>query len=267
VLHGVGNPEEAAYAKATGAVPVINSLHQAKIWTGASGELCDLMIDTGINRLGISAHEIGDPAVQALNVDCLMSHLASADEDSPMNARQLAAFQACTGSIAHKRLSLANSAGIALGSEYAFDVTRPGLSLYGGIARPELAEVIRQVAYPEAAIMQKRTLSAGEGVGYNCTFTAPNAMEVGVVSIGYADGLLRSWHTGTNGPYLLHGERRLPLLGKISMDMVVVDLSQAPELTEGDWLSLPYMLQHAAQQSSVSQYELLTILGYRFERI
>ncbi len=267
VLHGVSNAQEAAYAKAIGAIPVVNSLHQAKVWGEAGGGLCDLMIDTGINRLGISPQEIGDAAIQALNVDCLMSHLASADEDSAMNAQQLAAFKACTGSIAHKRLSLANSAGIALGADYAFDVTRPGLSLYGGIARSELSEVIRQVAYPEAAIMQKRSLSAGDGVGYNSSFTAPAAMTVGVVSIGYADGFLRSWNSGSGSAYLLHGEKRLALLGKISMDMVVVDLSQAPELVEGDWLSVPYMLQHAAQQSSVSQYELLTLLGQRFKRI
>ncbi len=271
VLHGAGNAQEAGYAKAIGAVPVVNSLHQARLWSEAGGGLCDLMVDTGINRLGISPDEIGDPAIQALKVDCLMSHLACADEDSPMNARQLAAFKSCTGSVSHQRLSLANSAGIALGADYAFDVTRPGLSLYGGIARPELAQVIRQVAYPQAAIIQKRALSAGEGVGYNCTFTAPAAMNVGVVSIGYADGFLRSWNIGTDGAiggaYLLHGDKHLPVLGKISMDMIVADLSQAPELAEGDWLSLPYMLQAAAQQSSVSQYELLTMLGQRFGRI
>lgn len=265
VLHGPGNADEAAYAKAVGAVPVINSLHQAAVWAEAGGGLCDVMIDTGINRLGLSPNEVNDPVLSKLNVDCLMSHLASADEDGAMNARQLDVFRDCISAIPHQRLSLANSAGVALGDDFAFDLTRPGLSLYGGIARPELKNVIRQVAFPEAAILQKRQIKAGESVGYNAEFTAPHDMTIGVVSLGYADGFLRTWNSEGNGS-LMHGTERLPLLGKVSMDMIVVDLTNAPELREGDWLSVPYSLQDAAQQTSLSQYELLTILGNRFAR-
>src|SRR3546814_460757 len=166
--------------------------------------------------------------------------------------------------VPHQRASLANSAGIALGSDYAFDLTRPGLALYGGVPRAELAPAIRQVAYPEAAIIQLRNLEPGQSVGYNATFTADAPLRAGVVSIGYADGFLRSWG---KGGYLLHGEIRLRLLGKVSMDMVVVDLSQAPDLREGDWLSLPYALPDAARQSALSQYELLTVLGSRLNKI
>ena len=133
VLHGIINAEEIAYAQMAGIVPVINSLEQAKAWADAGGGLCHLMVDTGINRLGINPCDIAAPPVQALKVDMIMSHLASADEDSPMNAAQLAAFTKASHAIAHQRKSLANSAGIALGSDYTFDVTRPGLSLYGGI--------------------------------------------------------------------------------------------------------------------------------------
>ena len=261
VLHGPANPEEAAFARAIGAVPVINSLHQAQVWLSSGGGQCDLMIDTGINRLGLSPAEVGDELLAELEVDCLMSHLACADEDSPMNAQQLGALKSCIPAISHQRLSLANSAGIALGSDYAFDLTRPGLSLYGGIARGELADVIQQVAYPKAAILQTRQLAAGESVGYNAVFTAKQPMRVGVVSIGYADGFLRSWIGG----HLMHGDSQLPLLGKISMDMVVIDLTKAPRLREGDWISIPYSLPHAAQQTSLSQYELLTILGTRLK--
>ncbi|MEP2736419.1 MAG: alanine racemase [Erythrobacter sp.] len=265
VLHGAGNAAEAAFAKAIGAVPVINSLHQAKIWTQVGGGLCDVMVDTGINRLGLSPPEVNDPILNNLDVDCLMSHLASADEDGEMNARQLAAFKDCITAIPHQRLSLANSAGVALGGDFAFDLTRPGLSLYGGIARPELKDVIRQVAFPEAAILQKRNIKAGESVGYNAEFAAACDMTIGVVSLGYADGFLRTWNLKGDG-FLLHGETRLPLLGKVSMDMIVADFTNAPDLQEGDWVSLPYSLQNAAQQTALSQYELLTILGNRFER-
>ena len=262
VLHGPLDASEAAYARETGAVPVIDSLRQAKLWTESGGGPCHLMVDSGINRLGISPQEISDPAVQALDVQVLLSHLACADEDSVMNARQLATFRDAIQRIEHREASLANSAGIALGSDYHFDLTRPGLALYGGVPRLELADQIRQVAYPKAAIIQTRLLSAGDSVGYNASFTTPSEMRVGVLSLGYADGILRSW----GGAAFRSGETTLPILGKVSMDMIVIDLSNAPELGEGDWVELPYNLPDAAQQTSLTQYELLTVLGNRFAR-
>ena len=260
VLHGPQTPEDAAFARETGVRPVLDSLRQARLWGEAGGGPCDLMIDSGINRLGIAPDELDDPAVQSLDVHTLLSHLACADEDVAMNARQLAVFRDCLPAISHRQASLANSAGIALGSDYAFDLTRPGLALYGGVPRPELAGRIAQVAYPQAALIQTRTIGAGASVGYNATFTAPADMRIGVVSLGYADGILRSWA----GAHFLHGERKLPILGKVSMDMIVIDLAAAPELSDGDWVELPYHLPDAARQTTLSQYELLTILGNRF---
>lgn len=260
VLHGAGNRAEADYARAIGARPVIDSLHQARLWTESGGGPCHLMVDTGINRLGIRPDEAGDPAVQALEVEVLLSHLACADEDSAMNARQLEAFRAALAQIHHREASLSNSAGIGLGADYHFDLTRPGLSLYGGVPRSELAPQIRQVAFPEAALIAVKTIRGGEHVGYNATFTAPRDMKVGTVSLGYADGILRAWA----GSSLRHEGHRIPILGKVSMDMVVVDLTEAESLREGDWLSLPYALPEAAQQTGLSQYELLTVLGNRF---
>ncbi len=260
VLHGALNAEEAAYARATGVRPVINSLRQARLWSESGGGPCDLMVDTGINRLGLHPGEIGDPAVATLDIQVLMSHLACADEDNAMNARQLAAFREIAAHVPHREASLSNSAGIGHGADYAFDLTRPGLSLYGGVQHPALAGEIRQVAYPEAALIAVRQLAAGDSVGYNAAFTAPAPMRAGVVSLGYADGILRCWN---GGAFAAQG-RRLPILGKVSMDMIVIDLAAAPELAEGDWVELPYSLADAAQQTSLSQYELLTLLGKRF---
>ncbi len=262
VLHGPVRAEDVAYARAVGVRPVIDSVRGARLWRDGGGGPCDLMVDTGINRLGIRPSEASDPAVQALQVQTLISHLACADEDSPMNARQLEAFRDVMPVVRHREASLANSAGIALGSDYHFDLTRPGLSLYGGAPRPELEGEIHQVAYPEAAIIQTRTLNAGDTVGYNATFTTPGPIRTGVVSLGYADGFLRAWSEAA----LMHGEARLPILGKVSMDMVVIDLTQAPELAEGDWVDVPYHLPDAARQTALSQYELLTVLGRRFDR-
>jgi alanine racemase len=260
VLHGPLNEPEAAYARAICVRPVINSLHQARIWTNTGGGPCDLMVDTGINRLGIRPEETGDPAIAALEVQVLMSHLACADEDSAMNARQLAAFRDLVWRVPHRETSLANSAGIGLGADYAFDLTRPGLSLYGGVQHPALAAHIRQVAHPEAALIAVRQLEAGDSVGYNATFIAPAPMRAGVVSLGYADGILRCWR----GAAFASQGRPLPILGTISMDMIVVDLAAAPELGEGDWVELPYNLPDAARQTALGQYELLTVLGNRF---
>lgn len=263
VLHGPVRNDEVAYAKSTGVVPVINSLEQARRWSAHGGGACHLMIDTGINRLGIAPAEIGDPAIAALDVDILMSHLASADEDDPANARQLGRFRDCLALVTHRRASLANSAGIALGADYAFDATRPGLALYGGVPRDELAGTIRQVGQIEAAVIQIRQIAAGDRVGYNGLFTADKPMRVATVSLGYADGFLRARGPGCA---LHYGEASLPILGKVSMDMVVVDCENAPDLREGDWLGVPFDLPHAAQQSSVSQYELLTVIGQRLRR-
>ncbi|MCZ8369480.1 MAG: alanine racemase [Porphyrobacter sp.] len=260
VLHGVLSEADCAYARATGAVPVINSLEQAALWLAGGGGRCHLMVDTGINRLGIAPGEAGDPSVQALKIDILMSHLASADEHSATNPMQAELLGEAAGAIPHQRLSLANSAGIALGEAFAFDVTRPGLALYGGVPRPELEGHIRQVARIEAQILQCRNLAPGHAVGYNAAYIANTPMRVGTVSIGYADGFLRSRGPGNA---LLHGDRVLPVLGKVSMDMVVVDLAQAADLGVGDWLEVPWNIADAAQQSALSPYEMLTVIGRR----
>ena len=263
VLHGPVHPEDCAYARALGVRPVINSIFQARLWLESGGGPCDVMVDTGMSRLGLPMSEIGDEIVRQLDVVTVLSHLACADEDHPLNARQLARAQEAFAAIPAQRRSLANSAGIALGADYTFDVTRPGIALYGGIPRPELQNDIRQVATPQAAILQVREVEAGDSVGYNALFTAKAPVRAAVVSLGYADGYLVSW---TGKGLLRHGDTDLPLLGKVSMDMIVVDATQAPELKEGDWLDVPFSLPDASAASGLSQYELLTTLGVRFRR-
>lgn len=263
VLHGPLTAQDAAYAKAAGLRPVINSLHQAQLWRAAGGGVCDLMVDTGMNRLGVAMNDLGDPALQDLQIDVLHSHLASADEAGPQNDLQRRRWDEARSHVPHARASLANSAGIMLGVDYHGDLTRPGIALYGGVPCAALAGEIRQVARPETVIMQVRNVAAGESIGYNATFTAPTALRVGVVSLGYADGYLRCWSSkGT----MLAGDLRLPVLGRVSMDMTVIDLSAAPALGEGDWVTADYALPEAAALTGLSQYELLTSLGRRFPR-
>jgi len=263
VLHGPMSDSEAAYARALGVRPVLNSLAQVRRWLAAGGGACDLMVDTGMSRLGLPLGELGDPAVGLLEIETCMSHLASADEESGQNVAQLARFREVMRAVPARRYSLANSAGIALGPDYHCDLTRPGLALYGGVPRGELAGSILQVAYPEAAVIQVRQLVAGDSVGYNATFTADRPMRVGVMAIGYADGYLRCWSACG---HVLWQDKRLPVLGRVSMDMTIVDLSDAENCGEGDWLALDYALPEAAAASGLSQYELLTLMGRRFAR-
>ena len=263
VLHGPLSAPDAAYASATGLRPVINSLAQARLWQAAGGGPCDLMVDTGINRLGLPLSDLADPVIARLEIDTLLSHLACAEQQSPLNDVQRSRWVEACQQVTHRRASLANSAGIMLGAAYHGALTRPGLALYGGVPCAALAGHIRQVARPEAQLIQRRRLQPGDSVGYNATYTATAPLEVGVVSLGYADGYLRCW---SNLGRFRAGESDLPVLGRVSMDMTVIDLSAAPALAEGDWIALEYALPDAAARSGLSQYELLTLLGHRFTR-
>ena len=253
VLHGV-RAEDMAVAAKSGARPVLNTMDQVARWR-ETGRPCDVMIDTGMNRLGLSPSD----DIAGLRVEMLMSHLACADEDSAMNERQRAAFAAITTPA--RRRSLANSAGVCLGSDYAFDLTRPGLALYGGIPRREAEGRIAQVAYPEAQIVQRRRVSAGDSVGYGATFTAGADTELAILNIGYADGYPRGFSSRGSA-----GLGRFPVVGRVSMDLIAIDVGAEPDLREGDWVAIDYALPMASAQSGLSQYELLTGLGRRFAR-
>jgi alanine racemase len=158
-------------------------------------------------------------------------------------------------------MSLANSAAVALGAGYAFDLVRPGLALYGGVPRPEFADIIRQVVTPEAQILQRRCVTAGETVGYNATWTALAPTEVAILNIGYADGYRRAF----SGVGSAEGGA-LPVLGRVSMDLVAIDVTSRAVIAEGDWVALDYDLATASIVAGVSQYELLTGLRERFAR-
>jgi alanine racemase len=263
VLHGVGETDMVA-ARTLPARPVLNSVEQVARWrAGGDGRPCDVMVDTGMSRLGLRVEEALGGALDGLVIETLLSHLASADEESAQNAQQLAAFRALRAVIPARRYSFANSAGICLGADYAFDLTRPGIALYGGLPRAEAAEQLRQVVFPEARVLQLRDVRPGETVGYGASWTAASDSRIAVANLGYADGYLRC-HAG-------HGGARwngaaLPLAGRVSMDLTAYDASDARGLGEGDWLALDYNLPTTAAATGLSQYELLTGLGARFER-
>lgn len=263
VLHGVRESDLPA-ALGNAARPVLNTPAMVARWKAAAPERpCDVMIDTGMNRLGLTPAEARSDILAGLPIRTLMSHLACAEDPSaPMNRRQADLFRALAGLVRAERYSLANSAGICLGEVYAFDLTRPGLGLYGGVPGPGANGHVRPVARIEAEVLQVRQVAAGESVGYGATFVAERPTRVAILNIGYADGYLRAF--GGKGS-ALSGDVACPVVGRVSMDLLAIDVSGA-DVTEGDWLEIEHDLPTAAAATGLSQYELLTTLGDRFER-
>jgi alanine racemase len=261
VLHGVGATDVKAALNST-ARPVLNTVEQVRRWKEAAPHrACDVMIDTGMNRLGLRPEEVA--VLDGLSIETLHTHLACADEDHELNGRQLQRFREVASSVPAARYSMANSAGIFLGRDYSFDLVRPGLALYGGIPRPEAQATIHQVARVEAQVVQRRTIRAGESCGYGATFVAGADTEAAILNIGYADGYLRGF--SSKGTAFV-GEYALPVIGRVSMDLIAVGCDAAPDLREGEWVEIDYDLPTAAEASGLSQYELLTSLGSRFEK-
>lgn len=252
VLHGVQGGEMAA-ALASTAVPVLNTPAQVAAWP-ATGRPCDVMVDTGINRLGLTPAEAMSGLLDGIVLDTLHSHLACAETPAhPANQRQLTAFRAVVAAVRPARASLAASAGIALGRDFAFDLTRPGIALYGGRGS-------RAVAIIEARIVQVRTVPAGGSVGYGATWTAARDSRVAIVNLGYADGFACA--LGANGIVVI-GDVRCPVIGRVSMDLIAVDV-MAVDVAEGDWVRVDFDLARATAATGRSEYELLTGLGHRY---
>lgn len=264
VLHGVDSADMSAALQCE-AIPVLNSPAQLALWREqGSGRPCDVMVDTGMNRLGIDWRTFSIDMLSGLNVDTVHSHLACAnDPESPMNAVQLRRFNALAAALSGVRFSIAGSGGVCLGREFALDHVRPGLGLYGGIPNPVAAGQLRQVVRPEARVVQLRDVPAGDTAGYGATWTAARDSRLAVLNVGYADGYL----TGFSGcgAAIVDG-MRCPVAGRVSMDLLIVDVTGAPALAEGEWVEIAYDLPEASAASGLSQYELLTGLGTRYER-
>ncbi len=261
IFHGF-TPDDAAAARALPlARPVLVTAAQCTAWRDCfPGRAADVMVDTGMNRLGLSAADLA--CADGITVTMLHSHLACADEpDHPMTRRQLQAFQALSGWRPEAKRALANSAGICRGREFSFDHVRPGLGLYGGLPHP--AARIQRVVTPEARIIQLREIEAGESVGYGAQWTARRRSRIAILNLGYADGIARPL---ADCLVAMAGGRRLPLAGRISMDMTAVDVT-GTDLREGDWLELDFDLPLLSRQSGISQYELLVWMSARYARI
>lgn len=237
-------------------------------------------VDTGIHRLGLSPDEftatLSNPEKMGPFVpSLLMSHLACGSTPSHvMNLHQLELFKEITAPHAHIQRSLANSAGVLMGPEFHFDLVRPGISLYGGQAIDDEPNPMRPVAKVEARIMIVRDVPEGDTIGYGASHTAGRPLKNAVVAAGYADGLLRGASSTDERPggFAMIGGYKAPILGRISMDMITLDVTDVPDhlVERGSFVEMLGPNVAAADLAAYAQtidYEYLTSLGQRFERI
>jgi alanine racemase len=280
VFVGVLSDADAEIMVANRLMPVLNDRGQierlAAIARARSTRLsCAIHIDTGMNRLGLSAREtaalIEDPApLAALDVRLVMSHLACAnDAEAPLNERQRAAFVAVPGKIAPQaRLSLANSGGIFLGPGYHLDLVRPGAAIYGLAPLNGRPNPMRGTVRLTAPVVQVRDIDTPGTVGYGATHRIGANAKIAVVSVGYADGYAFSLGNRSHA-YL--GSARLPVVGRISMDLITLDASDVPArlLRPGAEIELigPNLTaDDVARDAGTIGYEVLTRLGARLRR-
>jgi alanine racemase len=268
---------------------VISSEEQLAFWMAALADYgdypCALNVDTGFNRLGLSMHEaialaadVSRPASFAPVL--VMSHLACSDDhSSEMNKQQLESFRLVSAAYEGIESSLAASGGIFLGSDYHFDLTRPGIAVYGGEAVNGVANPMRPVVTAEARIIQVRTAKAGDTVSYGRAMRLSRDSRLAVVSAGYADGYLRSQSSGgvplrqvvpQGGQGYLAG-RKVPVAGRITMDLTIFDVTDLPEnaVRAGDYVELfgkNVLVDDVARAAGSIGYEILTSLGLRHER-
>ncbi|QEO17312.1 alanine racemase [Acetobacter vaccinii] len=279
VLHGP-RPDAVEACLANGLRPVLNSLEQIG-WVQAvarqRGTVVDavLQLDTGMSRFGLSEADIhtlaNDPsAFDGLSLSLIMSHLACADNpQDPANAMQAARLRAYAALLPPAPLSLAASSGVFLGPDYHFNLVRPGAALYGVAPQTGQANPLEAVVRLQAHVLQTRQLRAGDRVGYGLTWQAPGPCRVATIGVGYADGFARqgaalgcAWFKG----------RRLPVVGRISMDSMTVDITDLPagELeADGmvDLLDATHGVDAVAQAEGTIGYEVLTSLGRRYHRV
>lgn len=247
-----------------GLVPVLNSVEQFfRDRTMRPGKPFAIQLDSGMNRLGMEAAEWATIRAEALAAkpDFIMSHLACADEpDHPANAAQLAAFREMTDGCAVPR-SLAATGGILLGADYHFDLVRPGVGLYGGMPFAEAQQVVR-LSLP---VIQTRTVTPGEFVGYGATWTTDAPCRIATVAAGYADGILRA--LSSSGASLYADGTACPIVGRVSMDLITADVTGLPAVPDRLDLICPEQpIDKVADYAGTIGYEILTALGQRYER-
>ncbi len=281
VLNGLipGTPPVYAELRAR---PVIGSMVELAEWDAFTAATqwrggAALHVDTGMNRLGISANEAAAlaPRIRSENhgITLLMSHFACAEDTAhPLNERQINLFREVRLLYRGIPSSLANSSGIFLSDKAHCDVVRPGVALYGVNPTPGKPNPMQPVIDLKARVAQVRTAARGDTVGYSAGWTAKRASRIAVLSVGYADGYLRASGSSdeTPGGFAIVGGKRCAIAGRVSMDLLAVDVTDVPEVRRGDLVTLigdGLDLDAVATAAGTIGYEVLTSLGRRYHRV
>ncbi len=256
--------------------PVLNSLADIAQWHGLGGPRpgAILNVDTGMNRLGLSAADVAllqsEPdRLDGIEIDFLMSHLACADQpEHPMNAVQLRRFQSLRKIFADLPATLSNTAGCLMGPAYHFDLTRVGIGLFGSNPQPEGENPFRNVLTLRAPILQLREIDSKECVGYGASYQANTPRRIAITGLGYADGCLRTLGNFATGWIAGHDIR---MVGRVSMDLTAFDVTGVPAefCREGSMIELigPHApIDRLARSANTISYEILTRLGNRIAR-
>ncbi|WP_019220154.1 alanine racemase [Bartonella florencae] len=278
LLNGLPHTAEEFVAQ-SGIVPVLNSWKEIESWQ----RFCQkkqkkfpaiIQIDTNMNRLGLDKKELEkltkQPQIfEKAEIKYLLSHLANGEDAiHSSNKTQLAAFRNVLAKLPVCKVSFANSGGIFLGSDFHFDLVRPGIALYGADPRGKQPTPLKPVLKLEAQILQSRSVDAGIPVGYGESFMTRRPSTLATISIGYADGWPRI--LSNKGSVYFNGHK-LPIVGRVSMDSIIVDatdLDQKPQ--RGDWVELigPHQtLEKVATDANTIPNEILTSLSNRYKRI
>jgi alanine racemase len=265
IFDGVDSSSAAEVARA-GLIPVLNDETQLEAWRPHIDLPAAIHFDTGMHRLGFPSDTPADRFAD-LKITLVMTHLACADEpDSGLNAGQASTFAEIVRRFPRVPTSIGNSAGWLSGCQG--DVGRPGIGLYGGNPFSDRPSPMRPVASLQGRILQLRALAPGETVGYGASWTAEQETLAATVAIGYADGVPR--HLSGAGEMALEGGQRCPILGRVSMDTTVIDVSAAPGVSVGDWVECfgrHISVDEAADCAGTLSYELLTRVGARVPRV
>jgi len=266
--------------------PCLASLAEIREWAAycdATGRRlrAAVHLDTGINRLGLPASEVEALAgperelFEHFDLSLVMSHLACADEPGhPMNERQRLLFDALRSRLPAAPASLANSGGTFLGPAYHYDLVRPGIALYGGRAFEGKTNPMQWVVQLQARILQIRDVAAGQSIGYGASYVTERPARIATIACGYADGFLRalSGPSGKPGPVGFIGDHTVTVVGRVSMDLITVDVTDVPakEAVRGAWvevLGARTTIDDLTDRAGTIGYELLTRLGRRVQRI
>jgi len=275
VLNGLSAGDEDVYGDHN-LFPVLNDIEQVALWQRHCRDHgtapAALQVDTGMTRLGLPEREvdrlIADPGLlDGLDCRYLMSHMACADTpDHPLNRQQLDRFRRIVEAVPHRFAMLAASSAIFLGPEWHFDLVRPGVALYGGRPCEGVENPLRQVVRLDAKILQIQDVDAPQTVGYGASHKIEGPAKVATVGVGYADGYLRS--LSGKATAVLDGVT-IPLVGRVSMDLLTFDISTVPDAKVGDWVQLigpDHPIDALADQAGTIGYEILTGLGPRYAR-